>query len=201
MDIQIRQATKDDLKTVGDLFAEHLNEQFSIDPYAAPNNAFDPHWFIEAMMNPPINHIILADVDDRTAGFARLGILYGEGLIPLGGPVKRSESNYIKRLPMVVLGKFRNLMDVLISRIEKRRTVGQIALSTRRGYIADLYIIPEMRRKGVGGALTRVGMEWFASQGVLMTDLSYLAANEAGKAFWKAMGFGDYRVTARRTIR
>jgi len=200
MEIRIREAKDDDLKIGGDLFAAHLQEQFSIDPHPAPNRVFDPHWFIKAMMNPPVNHMLLADVEGQVVGLARLGILYGEGLIPLGGGPKRSESSYMKRLPVILLGKCRNILDGWISRIEAKRTVAQMCLPIRRGYIADFYVIPQMRRKGVGSVLLQASMDWFGTKTVLIVDLNYLEANEVGKAFWKAMGFDGYRVLARKDV-
>ena len=188
------------MKVVGDLFTEHLREQFAMDSSAAPNNAFDPHWFIEAMLNPPVNHILLALDGDRAVGFSRMGILYGNGLIPLGGPVRRSESSYLKRLPVIILSKCRDLINSLLSRIEKRRTIAQMSLPIQKGYIADFYIAPDCRRKGIGVALYKASKEWFASRGILTMDLQYLAANESGKAFWKAMGFENYRMSARQNI-
>jgi GNAT superfamily N-acetyltransferase len=197
MEAQIRDAKIQDFKIVGDLFAELLRQQFSMDKYSRINSAFDPHWFIEAMMNPPINHILLAAVDGKEVGFARLGILYGDGLIPLETRVRRSESSYLKRVPMIILIKLRDLVNSWIYRLEKRRSIAQILLPIKRGYIADFYILPEFRRKGIGRSLYKASIEWFASKGLLMAEMQYLATNEEGKIFWKEMGFDDYRVTAR----
>jgi len=198
MDVEIREAEEKDLGKVGDLFAAHLAEQFSMDPFASPNNAFDPHWFIRAMMNPPVNHILLARHGGEIIGFARLAVLYGEGLIPVA-PVKvrRAEKSYLKKVPVAALKKLRDLVDTLIARIEKRRTISQIALPTRRGYVADFYVLPEHRRKGVGVKLFDASKSWFLSRGLYMLDLQYLAANEAGRAFWEAMGFKPYRFFAK----
>jgi GNAT superfamily N-acetyltransferase len=201
MEAQIREAKSHDLKVVGDLFAELLRQQFSLDKYSKINSAFDPHWFIEAMMNPPINHILLAVVDGKEVGFARLGILYGDGLVPLETRVRRSEPSYLKRVPMIILIKLRDLVNSWIYRLEKRRSIAQILLPIKRGYIADFFILPQYRRKGIGHALCNASIEWFASRGVTMAELQYLATNEEGKTFWKAMGFDDYRVVARQVFK
>lgn len=200
MEIQIRPVTLDDLKIVGEMFTAHLMEQNSIDKYAAPNPAFDPALFIEAMMNPPVNRILLPIADGKIVGFARLGVLYGEGLLPLGGKPKRTKSNYIKRLPVIILGKIRGIIDRIIMKFETRKTISVMGLPVRRGYIADFYLEPRYRQKGIGTALCRASIEWFASVGIQTVDLMYISANEPGKKFWKKMGFPDYRVVARKTI-
>ena len=199
MDFEIKAAANEDVGIVGDMFAAHLDEQFSIDPYAAPNKAFDPRWFIEAMMNPPVNMIFIAVQNGEIIGFARLGVLYGEGLIPLASGVRRTESSYLKRIPVIILGKLRGILDRMIAKFETRRTIGNMAMPTKRGYIADMYVISEMRRKGVGKALLDASMKWFSSVGLTMVDLQYLWENEAGKNFWESNGFANYRVTARKT--
>ena len=200
MEIRIREAQNQDLKIVGDLFVALLKQQFSIEKHSRLNSAFDPYWFIEAMMNPPVNHILLAVADGKEVGFARLGILYGNGLVPLQTRVRRSETNYLKRVPVIVLGKLRDKLNYWISQLEKRRSIGQIALPIKRGYIADFFVLPEYRRKGVGRALCKASIEWFASKGLLMPELQYLATNEEGKDFWNAMGFEVYRVSARQIL-
>lgn len=148
-------------------------------------------------MNPPVNHIFLAVADGKVVGFARLGILYGNGLIPLQTRVKRSEMNYLKRVPVIVLGKLRDRLNYWISRLENRRSISQMALPIKRGYIADFFVLPEYRRKGAGRELCKASIEWFASKGLSMVELQYLSANDEGKAFWNAMGFESYRVSAR----
>ncbi len=194
MDIKVREAGEGDLEKVGELFAGHLNEQFSMDPFARPNSAFDPHWFIRAMMNPPMNHILLACEGEDVIGFARMAIVYGEGLVPVAPvKVKRAESSYLKKLPVTLLRKLRDFMEILISKFEQRRTISQIALPAKRGYIADFYVLPEYRRHGVGGKLFSECKKWFLSRGLYMVDLQYLAVNEAGKRFWEKMGFEPYR--------
>jgi GNAT superfamily N-acetyltransferase len=56
------------------------------------------------------------------------------------------------------------------------------------GFLADIYVVEEYRRSGVGRALVTALMEWFESRGLRYFEWHVSARNAAGVAFWKAMG-------------
>ena len=72
--------------------------------------------------------------------------------------------------------------------------------STGSGTLVDLFVAEPARRQGVGGALVAEAMRWFRAQGVTDVNLGVMAANDAGRAFWRRMGFGEYRILMRRLL-
>ena len=85
---------------------------------------------------------------------------------------------------------------VLVARAEQ--PLGVIALRTT-GELADLHrlvVAPGHRRRGVGAALTRAGLEAVRHLGVLAVVLEVDYANEAAIALYQRLGFEQ--LTARR---
>jgi len=68
------------------------------------------------------------------------------------------------------------------------------------GFISDMYVRPEWRRKRVGTALVRALEQWMAGRGVTSVELLAAERNPAGLAFWRAMGYTDYLRMMRREI-
>ncbi len=52
-------------------------------------------------------------------------------------------------------------------------------------YVRELYVSPEVRRRGIGRQLATAVRRWAASLGAARLRLSTLAANADGCAFWK----------------
>ncbi|MEO0565632.1 MAG: GNAT family N-acetyltransferase, partial [Chloroflexota bacterium] len=55
------------------------------------------------------------------------------------------------------------------------------------GSLADLYVLPDVRRRGVARQLVDVAMEWFRGQGVEAVEWEVAEANHAGRAFWDSL--------------
>ncbi|MFC1587540.1 GNAT family N-acetyltransferase [Planctomycetota bacterium] len=62
----------------------------------------------------------------------------------------------------------------------------------QQGYIADLFVTPEHRRKGYALRLVRHGIKQMKNLGVHFIQLNVLLNNPDGIAFWKAVGFNDF---------
>ncbi len=75
------------------------------------------------------------------------------------------------------------------------RDSAPVFVRSRHGYITDIYVDPEFRRRGVGRKLVETTEEWFAAHGLDHVRLQVATANEAGLAFWRSVGFGDYFLT------
>jgi ribosomal protein S18 acetylase RimI-like enzyme len=65
-------------------------------------------------------------------------------------------------------------------------------LPARFGYLSDLAVEPSERRKGVGRALALDAIGWLRERGIDALQLQVYARNEAGAAFWRAMGFDSF---------
>ncbi|MBI5833147.1 MAG: GNAT family N-acetyltransferase [Armatimonadetes bacterium] len=70
--------------------------------------------------------------------------------------------------------------------------------ATGSATLVDLYVAETHRRGGVGSALVGAAMAWFRSRGVADVNLGVMAHNDAGRAFWRRMGFAEYRILMRR---
>lgn len=200
MDIVIREAGVEQAAKLAELYSAHLDEQCRIDKAFVRSGAFNPRDFIDAMLNPKLNQFFAADCGDSMVGFVRLSILYADGMVPLDEGVNRLEAGYVRRIPLTILRKISHILSGLIERIEARRSAFRMLEPSRTGYIADIYVVPGYRRKGVGRMLVEESMKWFVLQGISAVELNVLADNESGKQFWESLGFKPRRILARKTL-
>lgn len=75
--------------------------------------------------------------------------------------------------------------------MEEGRIAGAILAGHdgRRGYICHTAVLPEFRGKGIGRALTEHAMDALEKEGISKAALVVFNRNEAGNAFWGALGF------------
>lgn len=67
-----------------------------------------------------------------------------------------------------------------------------------RGYLENVVVAPSRRRSGLGRQLVEVASRWCEARGAQAVELSVAMANEAGLAFWTAMGFSPILMQMRR---
>ena len=60
------------------------------------------------------------------------------------------------------------------------------------GFISDMAVKSDYRRKGIGRRLLSRIHKWFDSQGIGRIELHVVAGNRIGYTFWKKHGFQDY---------
>lgn len=75
----------------------------------------------------------------------------------------------------------------------------QIETPQRPGSIGDLFVDEAYRRQGVGAALVATVRQWLRHAGATRIELTVLAQNPAGQAFWEAVGFAPHRLILRDT--
>jgi len=68
------------------------------------------------------------------------------------------------------------------------------------GFIDNLAVDRDHRRRGAGTVLVTAAVDWFASRGVTRAELAVQETNEAGIAFWKSQGFSDFQKVLARDI-
>lgn len=85
---------------------------------------------------------------------------------------------------------------VLIAETANGTRLGFISLRVRedvtgieRGHVADLGVIEEGRRMGVGSALMRAGEAWARERGLPVLSLDLWATNERARAFYETLGY------------
>jgi ribosomal protein S18 acetylase RimI-like enzyme len=62
----------------------------------------------------------------------------------------------------------------------------------RRGWIQDVFTIPERRRLGVGRRVVEELLAWFLAHGVPLVELTVAVGNDEALRFWEALGFVTY---------
>ncbi len=68
------------------------------------------------------------------------------------------------------------------------------------GFIADLFVLPAYRRRGIARRLVATINAWFAEQGMHIVEWSVAAANVEGLHFWEALGGQPIMVQMRATL-
>jgi ribosomal protein S18 acetylase RimI-like enzyme len=63
------------------------------------------------------------------------------------------------------------------------------AIGVERGHVADLAVIEDARRIGVGTALMKAGETWARERGVSALSLDVWSTNEQARAFYTSLGF------------
>jgi ribosomal protein S18 acetylase RimI-like enzyme len=63
------------------------------------------------------------------------------------------------------------------------------------GIIENLYVVPDQRGKGIGSALLVAAEDALKSDGVAVTTLEVMAANEAARRFYTRHGYDAHRIT------
>jgi len=56
------------------------------------------------------------------------------------------------------------------------------------GFIADIYVAPECRRRGVARQLFEAMCRWFEERGIRHVEWQVAVANQEARSFWKAVG-------------
>lgn len=67
-----------------------------------------------------------------------------------------------------------------------------IALAPMYGYIADVAVTAKSRLHGLGRRLVEALLEWFRSNRLPYVQVQVAVRNDAGRAFWRRVGFGEF---------
>jgi len=68
--------------------------------------------------------------------------------------------------------------------------LGEDAVGAARAHVADLAVIAEARRLGVGTALMRAAEAWARDRGLPALSLDVWSTNERALAFYQRLGYG-----------
>jgi ribosomal protein S18 acetylase RimI-like enzyme len=63
------------------------------------------------------------------------------------------------------------------------------------GYIQDLFITKNYRRRGIGKKMYDENLKWFHAKDIDRVELQVIAKNKAAHAFWKKQGFRFFQNT------
>ena len=68
------------------------------------------------------------------------------------------------------------------------------------GYISDLFVKKEFRKKKISSKLMAVSMAWFRKKGLKHTSIILYADNPYAHTVYKKWGFFDYKIEMRRNL-
>ena len=190
---QIREAEEADLPALAELFSAHLAEQGTWNPlYAdARNPNFDSLSFLARAWAAGVEQFRVAEEGGLLLGFIRFSITGGTPLPPRRrrGPRPLSWRHLLR------------LAAALFSRLAERwPEPTQLGHAPVAGYVADLYLLPDRRREGIGSQLVAGALECFQEQGARIVHLQVFELNQAGMQFWMKLGFLPYRRTLLRQL-
>ena len=77
---------------------------------------------------------------------------------------------------------------------------GTLELDVRRGLLTNIYVAPAHRGNGIGTKLLRAAESACAERGATVLRLEVMAANEAGRRFYRRHGYDLARVTMERSL-
>lgn len=125
--------------------------------------------FARRYLHSATHLVLLAEGVGGPVGFIRVNVQRGGELVPLPG----------RRLPR---------REAILGRLRRWRRPAPSTVPCAL-YVADLYVRPAQRRRGLGSELLAAARETMAPLGPDHVVLSVLAQNEAGRAFWEKAGF------------
>ena len=70
----------------------------------------------------------------------------------------------------------------------------------RAGFIADLFVLPAYRRRGIARRLVAALNAWFAERGMRIVEWNVAAANTEGLRFWQTLGGQPIMVQMRASL-
>lgn len=75
-----------------------------------------------------------------------------------------------------------------------------VAPERRHGYLAEIFLLPQARRKGLGRALIAACEDWARGRGHKLLTIGVLAKNPGAIRAYEGVGYEPYIVTMRRYL-
>ena len=85
--------------------------------------------------------------------------------------------------------------------LEDEQEIYVVAEERTRGYIAELYVVEDMRGRGVGRALIAACEDWARDRGLKVMMIGVLARNGRAHGVYRGAGYDDYATLLRKYLR
>lgn len=122
----------------------------------------------------PNNYFIVAVMGDEIVGYIKV--------MMQGRTLTRGELGWARWLLDVVERAARRAINFALRR--PRANTDAVG-----GYIAGIYVRPDVRRARVGRALVAAAEDWLRAQGAPAGELHVLYNNDAARLFWQELGY------------
>ncbi len=166
--MKIRRATKKDVLQLSELFRQNIEYHQELAGYFELLPEFDWISYTQEKLKYKNRIILVAEHSEDLAGFVAITI---------------------KDYPPS--GQYKSILHRIIHYIKK--TPPLPIKYMRWGFIEDCYVLPSRRKQGIGNHLILGAKKWLQSKQVSRIELSLIANNKEGKAFWKKAGFKTFR--------
>jgi ribosomal protein S18 acetylase RimI-like enzyme len=87
---------------------------------------------------------------------------------------------------LIVAEENERIIGFIAGNIHRRAPVFEVEM---RGWITDVYVLEERRRRGVGSELVKAISSWFDQNDICYIELSVDSRNLTGIDFWDSVGF------------
>ena len=71
---------------------------------------------------------------------------------------------------------------------------------TSVGFLNDLYVAPDARRRGLARRLTAFAEQWLRDNGMDVMELQYLPGNAAARDYWTGMGMKPVAIVCSKSL-
>lgn len=175
MIMEIRRATEKDVLQLSKLFRQNIEYLQGLAGYYELLPNFD--W--------------VAYTEEKLKDRNRLILVAGPGE-DLTGYIVASIMNYPS------INQHKSILRWVIHHVKKKNPLP--IKPVRWGFIEDCYVVPSLRKQGFGSQLVLNAMKWFQSKQINRIELSLIARNKEGEAFWKKSGFKTFRLSLSKEI-
>ena len=168
--MHIRKAIKKDVLHLSKLFQQEIEYHQCLAGYyeLLPNFAWVA--YTEEKLKDHNGVVLVAEYNESLAGFI-----------------------YIRTIDYRLTNRYKSILQRIRSNFKKRTSFPIKPL--RWGVIEECYVIPSLRRQGIGSQLVFSAMKWFQSKKIGRIELSYVTKNKEGEAFWRKFGFEIFRLS------
>ena len=90
-----------------------------------------------------------------------------------------------------------HLVGYVAGKIEKRE---RIFGACEYGYVADIYVVPALRKKGIAALLMDAVEKFFIGRKMQYLELQVLSGNAAALGFYEKRGWSEYRKNLRKVL-
>jgi GNAT superfamily N-acetyltransferase len=166
----IRKTNQKDILPLAELVRQNIefHQAIACNWEILPN--FDWVAYTQEKLDSQNRHILVAETSKYMAGFIELRLF--------DYPSNRGHRSIIQRIS-------RHPVKRLSSPIKPQRW----------GIIDDCFVIPSLRKQGIGSQLVLKAVEWFQSRNIKRIEISIVAQNTPAEAFWKSFGFKLFRLS------